>query len=382
MSDIRGVLVRPISRRRFLQMLGAAAAAVPVSQLVACGAPGGAPTEEPTVGGQLDFYSWEGYDMLDASKAWREEHGVDLKSGYIASSDDTPAKILGSGGQGIDLITYYHGYSKQWKDLGLFSEFTADEVPEIKNLYPFFQEGEAWRVEDGKYIGVPLMWLTLGMNYRSDLIDAPKKWTDLLEPEFKGKIAMVEDPTAEITTAAIVLGFDPGQMTAEEMEEVKQFLLKMKANAKTIAPSYGDLSNLLVSGEVVATYVGWAALNVWAAADGVEVSCIDPEDGVMASVDAYAIPSTADNRATALAWINLMSTKEVQAAGAESLMMGVVRPDAVSLIKDESIRNLYSYDDIEGFFKKNPLRMVAPAESDKYVTYADWLKVWEEVKAG
>jgi spermidine/putrescine transport system substrate-binding protein len=380
MSEIQGSRVRYLNRRQFLHMLGAAAASISAARILTACSPGDAPGDK--VGGQLDFFSWEGYDMLDATKTWREEHGVELKSGYIASSDDTAAKILGPGGAGIDLITYYHGYSEQWRDMGVFGEFSADEVPEIKSLYPFFQEGEWWQIGDGKYIGVPLMWLTLGMNYRKDLIEKPQRWTDLLDDKFKGKIAMVEDPTAAITTAAIVLGFDPGKMRPNELGEVKSFLLSMKANSKTIAPSYGDLSNLLVSGEVVATYVGWAAINAWAAADGVEVGCVDPDDGVMVSVDAYAIPTTTDNRATALAWVNLMLTKEVQAAGAEGLMMGVVRPDAVSLIKDESIRDLYSYDDVQGFFEKNRPSMVAPAKSDEYVTYSDWLKMWEEVKAG
>jgi spermidine/putrescine-binding protein len=171
-------------------------------------------------------------------------------------------------------------------------------------------------------------------------------------------------------------------MTRQQMDEVKKFLLALKANAKTIAPSYGDLNNLLISGEVVATFVGWGALNVWAAKDNVTVESVEPEDGIVISVDAYAVPPTTDNRATALAWLNLMLTKEVQVAVAEELLTAVVRPDAVELIKDEQIRNLYSYDDVDGFMNKHGLNLFPSPETGAEVTFADWLKMWEEVKAG
>jgi len=291
--------------------------------------------------------------------------------------------VLSPAGKGIDLITYFYGYYRPWTEMGVFTDFAADEVPNLKRMYKHFQEGEYWRKPDGSYFGAPLTWLTYVCNYRADLTDKPMKWADLLDSKYKGKIAIVEDPGANILVGSAILGFDTENMTKKELDEVKKFLLALKANAKTIAASYGDLSNLLISGEVVATFVGWGALDVWAAKDGVQVASSLPEDGVVISIDAYAIPPTCDNRATALAWLNLMLTDEAQLAVANELLTGTVCPDTVPLIEDEQIRNLYDYDNLETFIKQHPLRLFPPAETTgDRASYADWMKAWEEVKAG
>ena len=84
------VAVRYVTRRQFLERLGITIASLGVTHFVsAC-----AGRKETKVGGRLDFYSWEGYDFLSATESWRKEHQVDLKSAYIASSDDTPAKVI------------------------------------------------------------------------------------------------------------------------------------------------------------------------------------------------------------------------------------------------------------------------------------------------
>jgi spermidine/putrescine transport system substrate-binding protein len=399
MNEKHNITVRYISRREFLRRLGAVAAGgVVASALGGCG-PAPAPTAAPPtaipatqalptqppaaqVGGQLDFFSWEGYDMLAATEAWRAENKVDLKSAYIASSEDTPAKVLSPAGAGIDVITYAYPYYKSWSDLGVFTEFTAEEVPNLRRMYPFFQEGEYWRQPNGNYIGAPLTWLNYVCNYRADMIDPPQAWAELLDEKYKGKIAIVEDPGANILVASTILGLPTDTMTTAQLEEVKQFLLGLKANAKTIAPSYGDLSNLLISGEVVATFVGWGALDVWAAGEGVQVSSVLPEDGIVTMVDAYAIASTSDNRPTALAWLNLMLSDEVQLSVANDLLTATVCPETVPLIVDENVRKLYDYDNLDTLVQEYPLKMFPPDEaSGDQVTFGDWLKMWEEVKA-
>jgi spermidine/putrescine-binding protein len=171
-------------------------------------------------------------------------------------------------------------------------------------------------------------------------------------------------------------------MTKAQLGEVKKFLLALKANAKTIAASYGDLSNLLISGEVVADFVGWAALDVWAANEGVQVTSILPTDGVVISIDAYAMAKTVDNRDAALAWLNLMLTDEVQLAVANELLTATVCPETAKLITDPNVKKLYDYDNFNAFIEKYPLHLFPPTEgTGDQVTFTDWMKTWEEVKA-
>jgi spermidine/putrescine-binding protein len=378
MSENVNLTVRWMSRRDFLRAMGAVAASTAFAGMLGgCGKP-----SAPKGTGQLDFLGWEGYDMLGATEQWRKDNAIDLKSAYIGSSEDTTAKVLSPAGKGIDLITYFYAYYKSWGALDVFDTFTADEVPNLKRMYPYFQEGEYWRKPDKTYMGAPFTWLTYVCNYRADLTEPPQSWEELTTAKFKGKLAIVEDPGANILVAATVLGIPTDTMTKAQLGEVKKFLLALKANAKTIAASYGDLSNLLISGEVVADFVGWAALDVWAASEGVQVTSTLPSDGVVISIDAYAMAKTIDNRDAGLAWLNLMLTDEVQLAVANELLTATVCPDTAKLITDPNVKKLYDYDNFDAFIRQYPLHMFPPTEgTGDQVTFADWMKTWEEVKA-
>ncbi|MDD3826665.1 MAG: extracellular solute-binding protein [Anaerolineae bacterium] len=379
MNENVTLAVRWMTRREFLRGMSAVAASAALAGTM--GGCGGQPSVSKG-SGQLDFLSWEGYDMLAATEQWRKDNNIDLKSAYIGSSEDVPAKVLSPAGAGIDVITYFYAYYKSWADLGLFESFAADEVPNMKRMYPYFQEGEYWRLPDKSYMGVPFTWLTYVCNYRSDLIEPPQSWEELASDKYKGKLAIVEDPGANILVAATVLGIQTDTMTRAELEETKKFLLALKANAKTIAPSYGDLSNLLISGEVVAGFVGWAALDLWAGQEGVPVKSVLPPDGVVISIDAYAMPRTVDNRDAALAWMNLMLTDEVQLAVANELLTATVCPDTAKLIADPAVKAMYDYDNFNSFVQQYPLHLFPPNEvTGDQVTFADWLKAWEEIKA-
>ena len=53
--------------------------------------------------GTIDFYSWQGYDLLQvpALKAWRTKNGVTIHSTYCSTHNDITAKFTGGGGKGI-----------------------------------------------------------------------------------------------------------------------------------------------------------------------------------------------------------------------------------------------------------------------------------------
>jgi len=391
MSKPHGILVRNYDRRAFLRQMGIMAAAVGsgATLLGACGngSNGGNDpttangTAAPAIGGTINYHSWEGYDLLDATADWQQEHGIEIRSSYVGGHDDIHTRVLSPGGGDIDLITYYHGYADRYRELNVVSPIDPGEVPNLEHLMPVFRDGEWFRNDDGNYVGIPFTWGGICLNYRTDEVpQAPQRWTDLLEPEFEGRIAMVDDLNGNVVLAALILGYEPERMTTGQLQEVQDLLIQFKRQAVAISPSFGDMNNLLISGEAVAAFMGWSALNVWAAEQDVELECVIPEEGSLTFVDAYAIPPNAPNRENALAFINETLSLEVQVEQAEYLSAGVVREDAIDQLPDE-VRGLYPYDDMDSFFEQAALYNVAPSESDEYVTYEDWTQMWQAVKA-
>ena len=137
---------------------------------------------------------------------------------------------------------------------------------------------------------------------------------------------------------------------------------------------------MLISGEAIAAFPGWAALNVWAAASNVNVKMNVPKEGGFAFTDAYAIPVGADNVDTTLAFINEALSPEVQACQALALSAGVVNPKAVPLL-DKVSAGMYDYTNLEDYFGKARFYGYPPSTSDQYATFEQWNNVWLEVKA-
>jgi spermidine/putrescine transport system substrate-binding protein len=385
------------TRRGLLRRAGAAVVTLGAGSplLAACGSDtqrsstggSGGSSAGGGVGGDVDYLSWEGYDLPGPMKQWNLEHKVKFRSTYIGTHDDIQAKLKSGGASSYDLITYYHGFVDLYRKLDILSEIDESKVPNLANLDPFFRDSEIatrfWTL-DGKRYGIPFTWGSTTLDYRPDKTDPPETWMDLLKPEFKGKIGWVPDATAAFVLGGIILGFDVPNYTQEQFKEVGDLLRRFRGQARGFAPSFGDLTNQFVSGDIIASFAGWAAVGSFAKEKDVVVKSIVPKEGSYSFSDAFAIPTTVDNADTVHAWINEALTPEVQAATAESLSAGVVVPAAGGLLS-KAVKAVYpgAYDDLRGHFDNVPLYPNPPIEStDGVVTRDEWLKAWSEIQAG
>ena len=379
MNPPKGVKV--LTRRDFLKISGVSLAALSLSPLLNSCSP--ASTPAPKIGGRLDFLSWEGYDFPTCLQTWEKANGLTMSSSYIGDQSEIQTKLLAGASVGYDLISYYNGTANLYIDeLKLLQPIDMTKVPNFKNTYKWFQTANYW-VRNGVQWGIPFTWNAEGCVYNSDKMEPIVSWLDLLKPQFKNKIALVDDGYGMILMAGVALGMSDSlpNLSQQEFAEVKKFLLQLKGQARGISASYGDQSNMMISGEAIAAFPGWAALCVWAAASKVTLKMNIPQEGGFATTDAFAIPKGSDNVESALAWINEVLTPENQACEAMSLAAGVVIPKAYPLLSQE-VASMYDYSDIESYLtKKVRLYGYPPSKSDQYATFDDWNNMWLEVKA-
>jgi spermidine/putrescine transport system substrate-binding protein len=391
-----------LTRRRLLT--GGSAAVVGAGLLAACGGDSDGDAAQGTVspvgdrspatsgasaaaaGGALNYLSWEGYDLpIESMDAWREANGVTVNATYIANSDETQAKIAAGGeSAGYDLITYYQGYKNLYAELGILAPLDPDKIPNLagQNAFWLSDLNNYWLEADGTVTGVPWTWTALGLTYNSAEVDGFTSWEELLDPTYTGRIGVIDDPQGQLAVACQVLGLDPAAIPKDRSQEIVDWISQFVAQAPSIAPSYGDMTSQLVSGEIVATYYGWAAMNSFAADAGLStVTTTIPDEGSFTSCDAYAIPPTAQNPDLAHAWINQALDPQVNAEAAEYLQGGVTVDASLELLS-EDLRALYDYNNLDGLFERAPLFSLPPTESDEFITFSEWADIWQAIKAG
>lgn len=337
------------------------------------------------IGGELQIMAWEGFQLDAEGKEWREKHGVTVDVAAIGNQDDVQAKYVAGNPPPIDLAEYNQGYDKLYiEDLKIISPLDESKIPNYnaQDIFPGFYKQPTW-YKEGKLWGVPWTWGLNSLIYNPAAMAAPTSYTDLLKPELKGKIALVDDTLATWPAAVRLAGLIDKfpNLTKEEMQKVFDNLKAYRDHARVIALTYGDLISLMVSGEVVALFCGWSGIPVETGKQGVVTQYALPTEGAVMWCDAWFTPISVDNSDTAHDFINLAVDPAVQAQTAKAVTAGAVNRKALEHM-DDATKALFDYSNLDAVFKAAPLYGIPPRESDSYATYSDWVDAWNEFKVG
>lgn len=378
-----------IDRRRFLGWTGGVAAA---ALLAACGlrnssssptpAAGGASASPlPPVGGDLNLYTWEGYDLTKQFKGWREQNGITQHLKFITQPEEVPTVLKGAGGDKWDLSYGDNVVLTDYKNLGLILPMTVAQVPGLAGLMPAFQV-DPWKNADGTYNGAPWTWGFSGLTYRTDRVPAPKSWNDILDPKYKGRVSTVDGALNNVALASIAVGIDPDALTTAQLNgEVKDWLLKLRGQIRALATSIGDQISLLVSGDVDYMVVGLAFMDAETAKKGVSTKTVVPSEGAIGWADTAFIPPTAPDKQNAFAWVNHVLDPVQNAKANSDFLQGPGVAAAVPLLSAEA-KAQYPYDDINNYLQNTlTFNRGFPREPEgDRATYDQVVQTWEEVK--
>ena len=109
--------------------------------------------------------------------------------------------------------------------------------------------------------GIPTVFNADTLGIRPDIINRPiENWSELLNPEFKGKTAIIDVPAIGVMDAAMAIESrgdikygDKGDMTTEEIDKTIAILIDAKKAGQFRAfwTTFDESVNLMASGEVV-----------------------------------------------------------------------------------------------------------------------------------
>jgi len=317
------------------------------------------------------WVGWQGYDEPLKLGSFLADNDIALETTYINTNEEIITRLQAGGVGQTDLITIYYGHVPILVAADLLEPIDEAMLPSLAGVFPEFLNVDALR-KDGKLYAVPFTWGTLSMVYDPAAAPRPTSWTDCLKPEFKGKVAMVDDATGLLATwAPIATGTKtPTRLTQEELTKTVDFLIEIKRNnARTLSSSYGEATDLFARGEVVTSAIGWDAMIGFAAAKGKVLDFVIPQEGAMVFMDTLAIPKGAPHRDAAYKLL----VQSISAAGqkhiADTLTQAVISKDAVPLV-DAKNREIYKYDDLATLFQKALFHPFWPLEPEgDFVTH-------------
>jgi putative spermidine/putrescine transport system substrate-binding protein len=221
----------------------------------------------------------------DIAKKFKEDTGIEIQ--YIPVTTDDVAKRIITQPNSFDIVDTEYFSLKKLIPAGTLAGMDVKKIKHADKITPVLTRGEI----NGKKIGdqgtapkkvmfltgarstefsaTPTEWMTLipttynadTLGIRPDLIKRPiNSWAELLNPEFKGKAALLNIPAIGIMDSAMAIEAsgkfkygDKGNMTRAEIDHTIKVLIEAKRAGQFRAfwKDFNESVNLMASGEVV-----------------------------------------------------------------------------------------------------------------------------------
>ncbi|MWB77339.1 extracellular solute-binding protein [Pseudooceanicola sp. 216_PA32_1] len=176
------------------------------------------------------------------------------------------------------------------KEEGNLLQFSPENGPKLRKPYLDFEPDGYWYTTSAN----PTV-----MAYNTDLVtaeEAPTNWTGLVDPKWKGKVAMSHPGFSGSTGSWAVL---MRRLYGDE------FFEQLEANDPLIGRSLSDPPNTLVAGER-AIGIGTLATVTRLKNAGNPIEIIYPEDGAKLTLSGTAIPANAPHPNAAQLFVNYL----------------------------------------------------------------------------
>ncbi len=257
---------------------------------------------------ELNVYNWSHYVAESTIPDFEREFGVKVNYDNFSSNDELLAKLQ-TGVSGYDVIFPADYMVKIMAAQGLLAELRKENIPNLKNLDDRFRNPPY--DPEGKY-AVAYQWGTTGIGYNASKVQKPVTgWEVFWEPEYRGRMTMLDEVRSGLVPALKLLGFSVNTTSPSELQQAKELMIKNKPLVKAYTSS--TYQDLLKSGDAWIV-VGFSGDIYQVAKDLPDIQYVIPSQGSDMWVDNMCITATAPNRYTAEVFINYMLRAEVSAA--------------------------------------------------------------------
>ncbi|WP_038202469.1 ABC transporter substrate-binding protein [Xenophilus azovorans] len=263
------------------------------------------------------------------AEKFKADTGIEIQ--YVAVTTDDVTKRAVTAPNSFDLIDTEFFSLRKIVPTGNLKGIDARRVKNADKITTLFTRGEV----AGKAVGdqgtapkkviflegekskafakAPTQWMTLipttynadTLGIRPDLIKRPiESWAELLNPEFKGKAAILNIPSIGIMDAAMVVEAkglhkykDKGNMSKAEIDLTIRTLIEAKKSGqfRALWKDFNESVNLMSSGEVVIQSM-WSPAVTAVRSKGIDCVFQPLKEGYRAWASGFGLPATLSGR--------------------------------------------------------------------------------------
>jgi len=247
---------------------------------------------------ELNLYVWTEYIPTEWKECFELVYGVKINHDEYSSNEDMYAK-LSAGGSAYDLIQPTDYIISLMIRNGMLQKLDKSKLSILNNLDPNYMNQP---FDPGNEYTIPYEGGLDAIVYNADAVSAaPKSYADLWNPEYAGRLVLLDDSRVIIGMTLLTLGYDVNTKDPAQLEEAKTKLAELIPGVKLFDSD--SPKTALIAGDVDLGIV-WTGEAYTANQENPAFAFVYPTEGAVIWQDNWAIPADAPHLDAAYAWIN------------------------------------------------------------------------------
>lgn len=347
--------------------------------------------------GEVNILAWPGYaedGSTDKTVDWvtpfEKETGCEANVKSFGTSDEA-VNLMKTGE--YDVVSASGDASLRLIAAGDVAPVNTDLLENYADIAPFLKDRE-WNSVDGQMYGMPHGWGANLLMWRTDVVkEAPTSWSAVFEPspETAGKITAYDSPIYIADAALYLMNTQPDlgieDPYALDEDQLAAAIEVLKAQKEDVSEYWADYLKQMQAFTTGDTVIGttWQFIANLLQADDVEVEAILPDEGATGWSDTWMVAADSPNSNCAYAWLDHITSPEVNAQVAEWFGEAPGNLKACDFTTDKKFCDTYHAGD-EAYadniwFWNTPIEECLDGRTDvKCTDYGRWTQAWTEVK--
>jgi len=254
---------------------------------------------------ELRIYTWTDYLPQEVIDGFHQRTGITVTVDTYDSNETLMAK-LASGVAAYDLVVPSDYIIQPLIRQKLIVPLDKSRLTNLPNLDPAFLNQ---RFDPGNGYSIPYLWGTTGLAYDKKKITTPvDSWDVLFDPQWTGKILMLNDPRECFAVALKRMGKSINETDPAVLHQAADMLKKQHALVR--AYNSEDYDKTLASGDVLIAH-GWnGQLAKVVSQNPDQFAYVLPKEGGTIWMDNVCIPTAANNADAAYLFMNYILEPE------------------------------------------------------------------------
>lgn len=257
---------------------------------------------------ELTLLNWDEYIDPALLTRYEKEYGVRIRLVNFASDDDRTRILLAARGGEFDMALVdgdsVSGYGRR----GWLVPIGDLHIPNRDNCHPRWVKAHP---TTEKY-GVPYLWGTTGIAYRTDLVSTPlTSWRQIFEPErsLEGKIYMPPQSRELIDIGLKAVGASINSHQESDYSRARELLLTQKKHVARYDLPAINKESALITGDIAAAFTYNGDALALQEIDN-RIRYVTPEEGGVLWADYLVILSASRQPEKAAHFINWLNEAE------------------------------------------------------------------------